>query len=124
MVLSMKNWATTDLRNKVLKLFPTKEDIDVSDGNCRGIAAFSRNASILFSVGRILYSHKQLDQDTDLHCNAWAVKKIILEIDDETKRRNVSKSAKDSVECPFCISYSYVNHPHVKKDCQPLMYYK
>eukprot|EP00957_Ditylum_brightwellii_P136266 10392412-Ditylum_brightwellii.AAC.1 len=62
MVLSKKNRVTTELRNEVLKLFPTKEGIDLSDGNCRNRAAFARNTSILFPVGRVFYSHKQLDQ--------------------------------------------------------------
>eukprot|EP00957_Ditylum_brightwellii_P164293 12507605-Ditylum_brightwellii.AAC.1 len=62
MVLSKNNWITSELRKEVLKLFPTKEDIGVSDGNCKDRAALARNASILFPVGRIFYSHKQLDQ--------------------------------------------------------------
>ena len=74
-VLSKKNWITLELRNEVLKLFPTKEDIDVSDGNRRDRDAFARNASRLFPIDRIFYSHKQLDQVADLFCNAWAVKK-------------------------------------------------
>eukprot|EP00957_Ditylum_brightwellii_P152319 11596370-Ditylum_brightwellii.AAC.1 len=66
MVLSKKNWVTPELRNEVLKLFPIKEDIAVSDGNCRNRAAFARNASILFPIGRVV---------ADLYCNTWPAKK-------------------------------------------------
>ena len=65
-VLSKKNWITPKLRNEVLKSFPTKEDIDVQDGNHRDRDAYARNASILFPIDRIFYSHKQLDQVADL----------------------------------------------------------
>ena len=71
-VLSKKSWITPELRNEVLKLFPTKEDIDVSDGNCRDRAAFAKNTSILFTIDRIFYSHKQFYQVADLYCNALA----------------------------------------------------
>eukprot|EP00957_Ditylum_brightwellii_P138741 10576042-Ditylum_brightwellii.AAC.1 len=58
----LTDWITTELRNEVVELFPTREDIDASNGNCRNSAVFAKNASIMFLVGRIFHSHKQLDQ--------------------------------------------------------------
>eukprot|EP00957_Ditylum_brightwellii_P000979 78316-Ditylum_brightwellii.AAC.1 len=52
-VFSNMDWITTELRNEVVELFPTREDIDASNGNCRDSAVFAKNISIMFLVGRI-----------------------------------------------------------------------
>jgi hypothetical protein len=69
------DWITTDLRLEVIALFPSRDEKDPATGK-RDHDAFVTKAQILFPVGRLFASFKQLDQVSKLFLEAWAISKV------------------------------------------------
>eukprot|EP00957_Ditylum_brightwellii_P026068 1970585-Ditylum_brightwellii.AAC.1 len=74
-VLAAKQWVTDGLMSEDADCFPSSASIDQYNDNERDHDLFAEKAAILFPVGRIFASSKQLDKAAELFCNAWAMKK-------------------------------------------------
>mmetsp|Transcript_34017 Transcript_34017/g.49838 ORF Transcript_34017/g.49838 Transcript_34017/m.49838 type:complete len:139 (-) Transcript_34017:244-660(-) len=74
-VLAAKQWATDGLMSEIAKKITCTGSINQLNDNERDCNLFAKKAAILFPVGRIFPSSKQLEQAAELFCNAWAVKK-------------------------------------------------
>ena len=118
-VLAAKQWVTDGLMKEVDDCFPSSASINHYNDNERDCDLFAKKDALLFPVGRIFASFKQLDQAAELFCNAWAVKKthpgkyIGCQYgksihshrsrlhDDISKRQKIEYCPKSSIECPF-----------------------
>eukprot|EP00957_Ditylum_brightwellii_P062725 4760242-Ditylum_brightwellii.AAC.1 len=74
-VLAAKQCVTDGLMSEVADCIPSSASINQYNDNERDHDLFSEKAALLFPVGRIFASSKQLGQAADFFCNAWAVKK-------------------------------------------------
>jgi hypothetical protein len=125
----MKNldWMTPDLIKEVEACYPTASEVNQGTENSRDLDAFKRKAELLFPVGRVFASYKQLNQAAGRFLDAWAIQKVHVSKSirchfgkstkkrklnpDESKRRK-RQTLKDVVDCPFVIKYSYVGYSH------------
>jgi hypothetical protein len=120
--LLLKDWITTDLRNEIITLYPSAAEKDPVTGK-RDHAAFIAKAKMMFPVGRMFASFKQIDQVAKLFLDAWAISKVNGQSKiycahglsrGKTKqlhstvsmRRNCSQTEKEKCQCPFEIRYS------------------
>eukprot|EP00957_Ditylum_brightwellii_P188798 14371347-Ditylum_brightwellii.AAC.1 len=74
-VLAAKQWVTDGLMCEITDCFPSTGIINKLNDNERDSDLFAEKAVLLFPVGRIFASSKQLDQAAELFCNVWAVEK-------------------------------------------------
>jgi hypothetical protein len=73
--LLKKDWLTTDLCHEIIGLYPSVHKKDPDTGK-REQAAFVAKATIIFPLGRIFASFKQLDQVAKLFIDMWAIAKV------------------------------------------------
>ena len=121
--IQLQDWLTTDLRKEIITLYPTAAEKDRVTGK-RDHDAFQTKAKILFPVGRIFASFKQIDQVAKLFLDAWAISKV----NGQSKiycahglsrgkfkknlhntvalRRTCPETEKEKCQCPFEIRYS------------------
>jgi len=121
--LLQKDWITTGLRDEISDLYPSDTEKDPDTGQ-RDHAAFVEKATLLFPLGRLFASFKQLDQASKLFLDAWAVSKVhgqskIYCAHGISRGKQVNKrhydvgmqrsrltSEKARCQCPFEIRYS------------------
>ena len=118
------NWITPKLRDEVVRLFPSSEDIDTVNNNQRNVVQFKNNLETFFIPGRFFKSqtipaspkdtrlkvvcYNLAHQHNTIVCHYNKPDSIKLHPD---RNKRCKPRASSSYECPFSFKYYIPGRP-------------